>query len=259
MRPPRKILKRESSNGAVQELTKWEIFKMYAIEPLKLLRLLQYPPVILSIAYASVAFGALYIMNISVTYTFSIAPYNYNSTIVGLLYLGNSVGYLFGSVLGGRWSDYVFVRAAAKHGGVLEAEDRFGINAWVGVVMYPLGQLMYGWTVEKGLFVAIPEVGTFFMGFGMMIVFGTVTTYLIDAVPGRSSSAVAMNNLFRNILGCIGAVIGEPLIAAVGNGVLFSIVCGVALASSACIWAITRVCSISNYANEVGKQVATFS
>jgi len=241
MRPPRKILKREPSNGAVLELTRWEIFKMYAIEPLKLLRLFRYPPVILSISYASVAFGALYIMNISVTYTFSIAPYNYDSSIVGLLYLGNSTGYLVGSLLGGRWSDYVFIRAAAKHGGVLEPEDRFGINTWVGAVMYPLGLLMYGWTVEKGLFVAVPEVGTFFMGFGMMIVFATVTTYLIDAVPGRSSSAVAMNNLLRNIFACTGAVIGKPLIEALGNGVLFSVICGIALASSVCIWAITKV------------------
>ena len=59
MRPPRKVLKREPSNGAVRELTKWELFKVYAIEPLKLLRLLKYPPVILAISYAAVAFGTL--------------------------------------------------------------------------------------------------------------------------------------------------------------------------------------------------------
>ena len=100
---------------------------------------------------------------------------------------------------------------------------------------------MYGWTVEKGLFVFIPEIGTFLFGFGMMIVFATVTTYLVDAVPGRSSSAVAMNNLFRSILACIGVIIGKPLIEVLGNGVLFSILCGVCLASSGCIWAIMKV------------------
>jgi hypothetical protein len=59
MRPPPKILKREPSNGVVRELTKWEVFSIYIIQPLKLLRLLRYPPVILAIAYASVAFGTL--------------------------------------------------------------------------------------------------------------------------------------------------------------------------------------------------------
>jgi predicted MFS family arabinose efflux permease len=107
--------------------------------------------------------------------------------------------------------------------------------------MYPLGILMYGWTVEKGLFVIVPEVGTFFFGVGLMIVFATVTTYLIDAVPGRSSSAVAMNTLIRNLFACIGAIIGQPLMEALGNGVLFSILAGISLASSACIWAIIKV------------------
>jgi hypothetical protein len=61
MRPPRKILVREPSDGVVRELTKWEVFKIYIIEPLKLLRLLRYPPVLLAIAYVSFAFGSLVI------------------------------------------------------------------------------------------------------------------------------------------------------------------------------------------------------
>lgn len=180
-------------------------------------------------------------MNISVTYTFSIAPYNFDSTIVGLCYLGNGSGYLAGSLLGGRWSDRVFVRSAAKHGGVLEAEGRFGINTWVGAILYPLGILMYGWTVDKGLFVVVPQIGTFCFGLGMMITFATTTTYLVDAVPGRSSSAVAINNLLRNALACVGGIIAKPLIEALGNGVLFSILSGICLASSLCIWAIMKV------------------
>jgi MFS family permease len=170
-----------------------------------------------------------------------------------LLYLGNSLGYLVGSLIGGRWSDYIFVHSAAKHGGVLEAEGRFGLSTWVGAIMYPLGGLIYGWTVEKGVFVVVPEVGTFFFGFGMMLVFATVTTYLIDAVPGRSSSAVAMNNLLRNILSCVGAIVSKPLIAALGNGVLFSIFTGLCLASSVCIWAITKVFISLNLLNCSGE------
>jgi MFS family permease len=164
-----------------------------------------------------------------------------------LLYLGNSLGYLVGSLIGGRWSDRIFVHSAAKHGGELEAEGRFGLSTWVGAIMYPLGVLMYGWTVEKGLFVIIPEIGSFFLGFGMMLVFSTVTTYLIDAVPGRSSSAVAMNNLIRNILAAVGAIIAKPLLEALGNGILFSILCGIALAASGCIWAIIKVFGSGRY------------
>jgi MFS family permease len=59
MRPPRKIPAHEPSNSPVRELTKWEVFKVYIIDPLKLLRLLRYPPVLLAITYAAVTFGIL--------------------------------------------------------------------------------------------------------------------------------------------------------------------------------------------------------
>ena len=59
MRPPPKILVREPSNGAVRELKIWEVLKVYIIDPFKLLLLLRYPPVLLTVTYASVTFGTL--------------------------------------------------------------------------------------------------------------------------------------------------------------------------------------------------------
>jgi nitrate/nitrite transporter NarK len=52
-----KILVREPSTGSGREPTKWETLNIYIIEPLKLLRLMRYPPVLLAIAYAAIAFG----------------------------------------------------------------------------------------------------------------------------------------------------------------------------------------------------------
>src|SRR5271155_5784870 len=97
------------------------------------------------------------------------------------------------------------------------------MNTWFGALVYPLGLIAYGWTVEQQTFVVFPEISTFFSGLGMIIVFSTVMTYLVDAVPGRSSSAVALNNLIRTTLGCIGVLVGNPLIDALGNELLFTI------------------------------------
>ena len=83
MRPPRKVLKREPSLGVVRELTKWEVFKIYAIEPLKLLRLLKYPPVILAIAYAAVAFGTL--VNLTICFSLTVVLHEHLSYIHLLL------------------------------------------------------------------------------------------------------------------------------------------------------------------------------
>jgi predicted MFS family arabinose efflux permease len=50
---------RKPQNDTDTPMTRWQVFKVYIIDPLKLLRLLRYPPVILAITIAAVAFGTL--------------------------------------------------------------------------------------------------------------------------------------------------------------------------------------------------------
>ena len=44
-----------------------------------------------------------------------------------------------------------------------------------------------------------------------MIIFGTCMTYLVDALPGRGSSGVAVNNLVRMILAAVATFISQPM------------------------------------------------
>jgi multidrug resistance protein len=53
------------------------------IDPLIVITWLRYPPVALTVYYASITFGALYFLNISIQSTFSAAPYNFSTLIVG--------------------------------------------------------------------------------------------------------------------------------------------------------------------------------
>lgn len=235
---------------------------MYAIEPLKLLQLLKYPPVLLAILYTSISFGTLvrkrdnhltsvlpkhldHILLCRPSVQFLLyhrwVPLLKSQLMTRLLYLGNSLGYLVGSIVGGRWSDYIFIRSTTKYGGEPEPEGRFGLSTWVAVLLCSLGVVVYGWTIDKGFFVIVPEIGTFLFGLGLMLGFSTVTTYFIDAVPGRSSSAVAVNTLIRNTLACVGTILGKPLIEALGNGLCFSVLGGVCAASGIFIWAIIKV------------------
>lgn len=73
-------------------------------------------------------------------------------------------------------------------------EDRMGINVWLAGILYPCALIYYGWIADAGLYWLVPAVGTMFFGFGSMLVFGSATTMLTEFVPGRSSSAVAVNN-----------------------------------------------------------------
>lgn len=66
-------------------------------------------------------------------------------------------------------------------------------------------------------------IANFFFGVGTMLVFGIVTTMLTEFMPDRASHGIALNNFVRNIFACVGSLVAEPLIDAIGNGWLFTI------------------------------------
>ncbi|KAJ5169680.1 Major facilitator superfamily domain general substrate transporter [Penicillium coprophilum] len=237
-------LSRVSSQQVVRSTTRWlKTMKMIFIDPLKIILYLRFLPVVLTVYYASIAFGSLYVLNISVEHTFAEAPYNFSTIIVGLLYIPNSLGYMVTSIFGGKWMDSIMQREAKKANRydekgrlVLRPEDRMRENAWLGAFMYPAALIWYGWAAEKGVFWLVPMIANFFFGMGSMLIFSMVTTMLTEFMPKRSSEGVALNNFMRNIFSCIGSVVTAPIIGAIGNGWLFTILGLVSFASSSVIF-----------------------
>lgn len=174
---------------------------------------MRFPPVFLTVLWASVAFGCLYIQNVSIQKSFSKSPYNFQPIIVGLLYIPNSVGYMLSSFFGGRWNDSVMRKQAEKRRVeesteelVYRPEDRMGANALFAGFLFPAAIIWYGWEVEYKLPWPACMAATFFFGIGSMLIFSMATTMLTEFVPGKSSSAVAVNNckFGRLMMGGIG-------------------------------------------------------
>ncbi|KAG0652254.1 MFS transporter 2 [Hyphodiscus hymeniophilus] len=246
----RPALTRISTRQSVHVKTKKaaKIFKRCIIDPLSVLAYLRFPAVLITVYLASITFGSLYMLNISIQQTFSEAPYNFKVIIVGLLYIPNSLGYLLSSVLGGRWTDLIMHREARKAGRydehgklILRPEDRLRENAWMAAVMFPGAMIWYGWSADKGVHWIVPMIANFFFGVGSMVIFGCVTTMLTEFMPRRSSSGVAVNNFIRNIFSCVGTFVASPLINAIGDGWLFTglgIICWIS--AFAVIWAMKR-------------------
>jgi MFS family permease len=218
------------------------------LDPLYVLTWLRYPPVALTVYYASITFGSLYILNISIQASFATAPYNFSTLIIGLLYIPGSVGYLMASFFGGRWIDKIMHREAKKAGRydehgklVLRPEDRMKENAWIACVLWPGALIWYGWTVERGVLWVVPMIANFFFGVGSMLIFALVTTMLTEFMPKRASAGIAINNFVRNIFSFTGAVVAEPIIGAIGNGWIMTIL-GLWSLVSGCfvIWAMGR-------------------
>lgn len=228
-----------------------KMLRKFFIEPLACIEYLRLPAVAIVVAFAAVTFSALFMVNISIQSTFSAPPYNFSTIIIGLLYIPASLGYFIAAIFGGRWLDYIMAREARNAGRYDEKgkliylpEDRLKENAWIAASMYPLAMLWFGWCARFGEFWLAAVIPNFFFGVGSMLVFGAVTTMLTEFMPKRSSSGVALNNFVRNIFSCVGIIVTQPLINAIGVGwlctmlALFSLISG-----NLCIFLLSRYAS----------------
>ncbi|KAJ3498643.1 hypothetical protein NLG97_g958 [Lecanicillium saksenae] len=220
----------------------------FIFSPLKVLLFLRFPPVLITVILAAFAFGSLFIMNISVQQEFAKPPYSYPQLTVGLLYIPSGLGYIVGSLFGGRWLDYIMAREAVKANRyndkgklIYLPEDRLRENAWIAVTVYPCGLLLFGWTVNYGIMWFAPAVGAFIFGVASMLVFSAATTMLTEFIRKKSSAGVAVNNFVRNILSCIGTVVAAPWLDAIGPGWVFTATALFCLAISyVCVFLLQR-------------------
>lgn len=316
-------LSRVQSCRSLQQSTRkgMSFMKRALIDPLKILLYLRFPAVLITVSSVSVAFGALYLINVSIEWTFSKPPYNYSAIIIGLCYIPSSVGYFLASIFGGRWTDAIMAREARKAGRydsdgklMYQPEDRMRENAWIAAFLYPSALIWYGWTAEAHISSVVPVslssprgllcpkcsfyfsffvshtpcgrsppiqsknsshtffpiyswgektspiltthislypflfltfsqkqlIANFFFGVGSMLIFGMATTMLTEFMPRKASAGVAANNFVRNIVSSVCAFAAEPLLRAIGNGWLFTIIGVIAMASSAVVWAMRR-------------------
>ncbi|KAJ4159561.1 uncharacterized protein LMH87_008459 [Akanthomyces muscarius] len=211
------------------------------VSPMLSVRLLRYVPILIVVYYTSITFASNYLLNISVQGVFSRPPYEWSVMIVGLAYIPSSVGGAAGAILGGRWTDHCMKRAARKAGRVdvatgkpiFHPQDRISENFWVAAIMYPAALLWYGWTARGNVFWVVPLIANFFFGFGFMLISSVTMTVMTEFVPGSTTTGVAVTNLVRNTLGCVAAIVADPLIQAIGNGWTFTIAFFICILSGA--------------------------
>ncbi|KAL8666289.1 MAG: hypothetical protein Q9202_001558 [Teloschistes flavicans] len=160
-------LQRTTSARVVHQKTKLVMkwLKRALVDPLTIMRYLRFPAVAITVYYASITFGSLYLLNISLEDTFSRPPYNFSTIQVGLAYIPNSVGYILASLFGGKWVDNIMAREARRANRydekgklIYRPEDRMRENAWIAAFLYPGALIWYGWTAEKGVIWPVPSL-----------------------------------------------------------------------------------------------------
>lgn len=101
-----------------------------------------------------------------------------SSLVSGLFYLAPGGGFLFGSILGGKWSDITMIKRTRMRGGERVAQDRLHSGMFAFFFIMPAASLIYGWCLEYNVGgLAVPIISSFFTGFGLMAAFSSLNTY----------------------------------------------------------------------------------
>ena len=120
-----------------------------------------------------------------------------------LFYLPPGLGYLVGSLFGGRWADYT-VKKYIKIKGRRVPEDRLRtILIPIGVV-YPACMIIYGWSVEKEKGgIAVPVIFMFISGVAQTCIFPAANTYCVDSMPELGGDGIGSSYFSRYIAAAV--------------------------------------------------------
>lgn len=175
------------------------------------------PPVTVMCCYVAIVYGILYLLFTTFTFVYH-DIYGFNSRSAGLSFIAGGVGNILGLLFTGFTSDRI-IKNKQSRGPEPQAEDRLNFIITVpSAILLPLGLIMYGWTADKGVHWIAPMIGTGILGFGMMGIYMSVQTYLVDAYPAHAASVTAANAVLRSVLGAVVPLFGLELYDALGLG-----------------------------------------
>ncbi|QYT00170.1 MFS transporter/cycloheximide resistance protein [Trichoderma simmonsii] len=219
---------RLASDLGLQELVLRSIMR-----PSKMLLLC--PIVTASCIYICALYSIIYIFFSTFSIIFKEA-YDFSTFEFGLVFIACGIGTLSGLAYLGYFSDKTLEKRA-RAGRVITPEDRLPFLVTVpGALSFSLGIFVYGWGVEKRVHWVVPQVGTAMTGFGYILIFTAVQTYLIDTFENHSASANGANAALRGLAGALIPLSGLDLYKTLGWGWGNSLLAFIALALAPLLW-----------------------
>lgn len=181
-------------------------------------RLFIFSPIVAAVCiYIAVIYGLMYILFTTFAFVYH-DVYGFGAIGAGLSFIGGGVGNILGLTYVGVLSDRLIQRRQAE-GREPEPEQRLHPMLTVPAALtLPLGLIMYGWTADQGVHWIAPMIGTGIMGFGMIGIFMSAQTYLVDAYTAHAASVTAANAVLRSLLGALLPLCGLQLYDSLGLG-----------------------------------------
>lgn len=115
------------------------------------------PVVILATTPYSMAYGFMYFVISSLPHQLAL-HYGFSSYQIGLAFLANGVGNALGALASGKMSDRALGKVVNPENRVPELRLR---PMWIGILLLPAGQLIYGWCTQLNIHVMASLSGLF--------------------------------------------------------------------------------------------------
>ncbi|KAJ4343373.1 hypothetical protein N0V95_006707 [Ascochyta clinopodiicola] len=108
-----------------------------------------------------------------------------------------------------------YAKVVAKYDGAAPPEARLP-PAMLGAAALPIGLFWFAWTNAPELpFMICVSAGTLF-GFGMVLLYMSLTNYIVDAYLGYAASALAASTVLRSVAGAVFPLFTGDLYAKLG-------------------------------------------
>ncbi|KAK3375412.1 major facilitator superfamily domain-containing protein [Podospora didyma] len=156
------------------------------------------PIVLLTSIYMAIVYGTLYLMFAAFPIVFQ-GGRGWSAGIGGLAFLGVAVGMMAG-VGYAVFDNLRYARVAAAHGGNAPPEARLP-PAIIGSVLLPVGLFWFAWTNGPEVHWIVPIIASGFFAAGLVLVFLSLMTYLIDSYTIFAASVLASNAVLRSLFG----------------------------------------------------------
>lgn len=194
-----------------------------------------FPIVTVMCTYVAVLYGILYLLFSTYSFVFK-GVYGFSTFDSGLVFLAGGLGTLMGLFYVGSLSDRTLKKRAAA-GRTITPEDRLPLVITIpGSLTFPIGLFIYGWTAQAHVHWIVPQIGTAITGFGSILIFIGIQTYLVDTFTDYAASVIGANAVLRGMAGAFIPLGGLKLYDALGWGWGNSVLAFIALAFAPLPW-----------------------
>ncbi|GMG60210.1 unnamed protein product [Ambrosiozyma monospora] len=178
--------------------------------------LLFFPNIIIpAFQYAFACTGGIVTFN-TVSEILSDDPYNYSSTIVGVMCIGTVVGNFVGWLIGSS-SDYVVLYLAKKNHGIKEPEMRLYAMVFPCCFAF-IGYMMYGWGAQRSDPWIVIVIGMGALTATEVSTCSIVTSYAMDCFRGVGGELVVVIAMCNSLINFAFSYSVQPFIDATNYG-----------------------------------------